>query len=846
MLENNNKKIVRELAKKTGKQNRIRNLILGNAIIVVTVLITTILTVCLSMCDNMTTMFVRQNGTRETATLTRPTNEQVLAAKEMVNVRAVGITILTGEVTDLSEEMEGELVYYDTEEFTKHIQPAISDIEGHYPEKETEIMLPKNAMKQLHMEDAKIGDKVTFLRDGKAETFTLCGWFWEYVNRSYDFRGLVSKAYCEKQGYTMEKNGMLCFSAPYGYMYAMMAKMKLPPTDWEQYWWTFYEEVLEGSFYQGIAIIITLVLAVLLMLCGFFLIYNVMQISIGKDIRYYGLLKTIGMTSSQIWDMVMRQAIFMSVVGTIIGMVLGSVCSFWVVPSVLDMFDNLNGAMPYTIYWNPFIYLGTILFIWITVYISFRKPAKFAASISPIAAQKFQEQGSCKVQKNSVNGGKLYKLAFRNVFRQKKKAALVFLSIFLGIGVYLGIDSFVGGLKPENYVAEYNAFDYTLLTYDQEDEKESLEVITEEEKRIAARAISLAEQLKKVQGISKVCVQKLVYCRLDFDENLFWPFLEQDFPKEEERANVVKQYKEGNDPNWIYDAQVIAVDKEVIKRYNKQAVQPVDLEAFERGEVCVIGYTDTEEQAATLKGKQITINRDQEGKSKTFTIGACMSGDYAGKYASMWHMLYNAGAPMHIFVCEDALNELSKETIVSSIWMDCVNEKEESNITAEVKKLARESGIVIESKIKSENFQKVKITTTTMKRLGEGIGLAFLLVGIVNFIQVFFTNVHGRKQELAMMESVGMTKRQVKKMLLLEGMYYAGIESIMILTLGSGIVFVAAKSVMYVADYGVFCYPYKTVIGLLLLIWLICLCVPVLVYQKISKESITERIRRGE
>ena len=522
-------------------------------------------------------------------------------------------------------------------------------------------------------------------------------------------RGVLSKAYCEKQGYTMEKNGMLCFSAPYGYMYAMMAKMELPPTDWEQYWWTSYEEVLEGSFYQGIAIIITLVLAVLLMLCGFFLIYNVMQISIGKDIRYYGLLKTIGMTSSQIWDMVMRQAIFMSVVGTIIGMVLGSVCSFWVVPSVLDMFDNLNGAMPYTIYWNPFIYLGTILFIWITVYISFRKPAKFAASISPIAAQKFQEQGSCKAQKNSVNGGKLYKLAFRNVFRQKKKAVLVFLSIFLGIGVYLGIDSFVGGLKPENYVAEYNAFDYTLLTYDQEDEKESLEVVTEEEKHISARALSLAEQLKKVQGISKVCVQKLVYCRLDFDEKLFLPFLEQDFPKEEERANVVEQYKKGNDPNWIYDVQVIAVDKEVIKRYNKQAVQPVDLEAFERGEVCVIGYTDTEEQAATLKGKQITINRDQKGKSKTFTIGACMSGDYAGKYASMWHMLYNAGAPMHILVCEDALNELSKETIVSSIWMDCVNEKEESNITAEVKKLAKESGVVIESKIKSENFQKVKI-----------------------------------------------------------------------------------------------------------------------------------------
>ena len=839
MFENNNKKVIKELAKKTGKQNRIRNLVLGNTVILVTMLITTILTVCISMAQNMTTMFVRELGSRETVTVTNPNKEQFQAAKEMGNVRAAGLTILTGEVTDFSGKAEGELVYYDKEEFEKNIQPAISHMEGHYPVKEKEIMLPETALKALHIEKADIGDEVILLRDGEKENFVLCGMFREYVSRSYDFRGLVSEAYCKSRGYTMEKNGLMCLSAPFGYMDAMMANMILLETGWEQEWSSLRSEILEGGFYQTVAFLLILFLAVLLMLGGFLLIYNVMQISIDKDIRYYGLLKTIGMTASQIKSMVMRQAVSLSVTGIVIGMVLGSLLAFCVVPPFLTMFDNINGAMPYTVYWHPWIYLLAIAFVCLTVSFSFMEPARFAAGISPIQAQKFQEQGSYSSRGKTKRGAKIYQLAYRNVFRQKKKAGLVFASLFLGMGVYLGIHTFTGGLQPQNYVLAYNPFDYTLFTYESADEKDNLQMVTKDDKERSERTDALAEQLKAMEGISNVCVQRFAYCRLDFDENLYRPFLKQDYQKEELDA-VIEEFKK--EPN--YNVEVVAVDKEIMKRYNSQAVQPVDIEAFQRGEVCVIGYTDTEEEAEKIRGKQITLIRDQEGKRKTFTVGACMSGVYAGKYAGIEECV--AGAPIHIFVSEQALKEISNEGVACSIWMDCADIKEEKEMTANVKRLALESGVVVQSVIKSERYQKIKTTTAVMRRLGEGIGLAFLLVGIVNFIHVFLTNVYGRRQELAMLESVGMTKRQVRKLLLFEGIYYAGIESLLVLTLGNAIVYGIGKWVMKLADYGVFYYPYKTVIVLLLLIWLLCLSVPVLVYQSISKDSVTARLRRGE
>ena len=62
-----------------------------------------------------------------------------------------------------------------------------------------------------------------------------------------------------------------------------------------------------------------------------------------------------------------------------------------------------------------------------------------------------------------------------------------------------------------------------------------------------------------------------------------------------------------------------------------------------------------------------------------------------------------------------------------------------------------------------------------------------ILIGVINFINVMLTGIFTRRTELAVMESVGMTQKQVRRMLMLDGIYYAGITLALILTLGSGI-----------------------------------------------------------
>ena len=93
------------------------------------------------------------------------------------------------------------------------------------------------------------------------------------------------------------------------------------------------------------------------------------------------------------------------------------------------------------------------------------------------------------------------------------------------------------------------------------------------------------------------------------------------------------------------------------------------------------------------------------------------------------------------------------------------------------------------------------------------------------------------------MESVGMTKKQVKNMLVYEGMYYGLITIALILTLGNVIVYMVADLASSIADYATFHYPIILMFVIAAVIMFICTLVPRIVYQMVSKESITERLR---
>ncbi len=103
-----------------------------------------------------------------------------------------------------------------------------------------------------------------------------------------------------------------------------------------------------------------------------------------------------------------------------------------------------------------------------------------------------------------------------------------------------------------------------------------------------------------------------------------------------------------------------------------------------------------------------------------------------------------------------------------------------------------------------------------------------------------------RRRELAALESIGMTQSQIKKMLRYEGLGYALLSTLLIVTLGSGVCCAAFSIFKTVAIFAVFVYPTVQILIAITLITAACVATPMIVVSMINKYPVVERLRVAE
>ncbi|MFR9251992.1 MAG: ABC transporter permease [Oscillospiraceae bacterium] len=154
---------------------------------------------------------------------------------------------------------------------------------------------------------------------------------------------------------------------------------------------------------------------------GYLIIYNIFQISVAGDIRFYGLLKTIGTTPRQLKRIIRQQALLLCLIGIPAGLLLGYGIGAVLVPVVLRS-TQLDAGIT-TISTSPVIFVGSVLFALLTVLLSCSKPGKMAARVSPVEATKYTDAMQTKKKQRSTRGAKLHQMAFANLGRNKKDGA---------------------------------------------------------------------------------------------------------------------------------------------------------------------------------------------------------------------------------------------------------------------------------------------------------------------------------------------------------------------------------------------------------------------------------------
>ena len=836
-IENNNKNIIKKITKSSLKSNKTRNIFVVVAIILTTFMISSVFTLGMSFAKNYATMNLRDQGTTASTFLPNPTDKQI---KEIMNLdvaKNIGKEINAGIVSskELSKSKTTiSLKYLDETNWEKQLSPCISDIEGDYPTKENEIMISKISLKFLDKENAKIGDKIKIPCDinGKVseKEFVISGYFASYAYIQDSGEIFVSEDFIKDNNLTLEKNGQLLITLE-------KSKKNQAPKLLEKEVSLNKKQKLEYNYdveqdSEGIMMASVSIVAIIggfIVFSGYLLIYNILYIAVTRNIQFYGLLKTIGTSPKQIKKIVRGQGLRLAAIGIPIGLTLSVIVSYLIVPSAIEGMSGgtyYASMMPSEIYFTPLVFVRTILFALITILISCKKPAKIASSISPIEAMKFSGKKSKKEKKNrnSTKGGKLYKMACHNVFRDKKRAILVFLSLFMGIMTYLSVNTFMNSISLENYANRYLPNDFEIQNYYDDNFTLDNKVI---------------DKIKTTKGVDSVEVLATSSIQMDMNEKVLMPALQRGYRIQGEDLDGLDKYLKDieKDPSKLAP-MVVGLEDQTIERYNEAINKKIDIEAFKKGNLALIdGFYYNDKEKLNFSKEKITFRNAKENKSKKIKIDLMEEENSILSIGSS-----ETGMPV-IYVSSSTLNKLTKDTNNHLVYVD-VKDSYDSEVKSKLKTLASKNRFNLTSK--TDTMNDFKKSSMMMNLLGGGIAIILIIIGLLNFINVMVTNVNVRLKELAIMESIGMTKRQVITMLTLEGAYYAGITTLITCTLGMGVVYFIAQLTKQIADYAEFVFPTIPLLSLITLIFAVCLIIPSIVYKYDSKSSVTERLREIE
>lgn len=836
-FENNNNEVIKRISKRSLKFNKIRNTFAIIAIILTTFMLASVFSIGISFAKNYKVMQLRMQASIATTMLPNPTEKQIEKIKELDIFKSIGSEIDVGEIVDKDLEKNKisiSMQYNDENYWEEQRKPCVSNVKGNYPTKENEIMISTKSLEFLELKNIKLGDKIKLSykikEDIKEEEFIISGIYTDYAFNQGNSLMLVSKEFVNNNKLSLEGDGILCMSVKDKYKKTSpkILKENIIINKGQEF---IYNYELDGDSLESIinGVLLVGIIVLFIIVSGYLLIYNVIYISVIKDINFYGLLKTIGTSPKQIKKIVRGQVFRLSIIGIPIGLFMAALVSFGLVPlTISNFFDGYaSNIMPDEVSFNPIIFILTTLFSFFTVILSCRKPAKIASSISPIEAMRYvgSEQGNRKVSRKSTNGGKLYKMAWYNVFRDKKRSTIVFLSLFMGIITFLSVNTFVKSVNVQNYINRYLSNDFEL----------------QDNTLRGSLTNDNIQYLKNIEGVKSLNVDKAAYMKIDFSNDIFSSLIEEQLKNEglgqSQINSSLKQLKEDRDFSYSW---IDGVDDYAIERYNETTKDKIDLEEFKKGKIVLVelafGKHFNYDKFKQLDGKSLVLTSKDSNKKEEFTI----------KLINDEEAIFNGrglpkkvGIPV-IYMSSSVLENINKEIINYFVSIN-VNEKYESSIKEKLDSFSRK--YELEFTAKTERIKEFSNMNMTINVLGGGASLILLLIGLLNFINVMITGVNSRIKELSIMESIGMTKKQVKKMLTIEGLYYAGITTVFISTIGMAIVYGVAILSKKIADYAVFVFPTVPLVILIISIFIVCSVTPSIVFKSSSKKNITERIR---
>lgn len=824
MFRNNNQKVIHKIAKASLLANKRKNVMMIAAICLSAFMIFCIFTVGGTWFQMKNAQDIRLNGGQFDAWLYGGfTKEQKIQCETSKNVEAVGAAgfCAYGEKTQYDDTLHTIFKWADQTYWNKIQKSARTTMKGYYPEKENEVLVTKDALKDCGFKNLGIGDsfQITYVdaKGSHTKKFVISG-LWDGYGEKTTF--YISKAFFDHTGYRLSDYGR-------GFLYV---KFKSPivtgkmQNELRQRMHLGEKQSLmfTGDTAQSVEIAAGMA-GLVLVVCfsAYLLIYNILYLSVSGNIRYYGLMQTVGMTEKQIYQLIQKQMVWIGGIGIAGGIGFGTAVSFFLIPEIVKTLGIRQADIH--VLFHPMIFLFSIFLTAFTIYLSSWKPAKMAMQISPVEAMGYRGiSGKRKLHKTG-KGNVLWRMAKEQLTKDKKKSMVVILSLGASLSVFLCLTTLIESQGARTIVSNYMDADMVLYndTVKKEDLKDWKQLFDDD----------FFKTIKKEKGIKEahaMLSQKIIVpWEPDFAEiwmsKMYDKWVDAPYEKEDYQKNPQN-----------YFSFLIGIDEKEFQYLNSTLEQPVSGKDFKAGKVCILYRNGLKLKDSDIKNKKVKFLLDQNKKeSYKLRVGSMTDDNY---YANM-------GIGPTLIASDKFVQNIVREPYVSKITIQYKEEYDketESVLKNAMNQSHFKKDFSYESKI--DEVRAVKKAQGNM--MGIGIGMAVLLafIGVMNYINTVSGNIQSRQTEMAVMESVGMTEKQVKKMLVLEGILFAGSSVLFTGTIGLGITYFLYQSMNYRQI--PFEIPVLPILVMILLITFICIVIPQVSYRMIcGKKSIVERIR---
>lgn len=791
------KDMISTMSKSSLKTSRLRNIF----VMITIILASSLLTVILMFAVGQNEKTKRDLSHAQEVGYYNLTEEQVEKLKNDERI-AYQVQVKTGTVS----EMDGfSIIPYYVSQLSDKIR--IAELEsGKLPQAENEIAVQKSMLEKLNV-SPKVGSKVTLeFYDGNTETFVVSGIIkGEGTNQ---FAVFFSKDYADN-GSQLKDSPYEVYAKIYGAStmneYDCKECMYLIGSDAgiERKYVSPSKAFLDTLSINSQQVLTYGVVGAVILLACILVIYGVFYLSVIGRIHQFGQLRTIGMTKKQMKKFVSKEGRLLFLKSAPIGILIGIIVGYFILPEGFSIVNTL------------IIVACVFVVIYLITMTSITKPSKIASDVSPIEAIRYTPQDTMKNKANKKTCRNLSPigLGIMNFSKNKKKATITMLS--LGLGGILFITA-------ATYMSSFDKADYSRQGYFKDAEfyiqysESAIELEENGTSGIQAKSPmndNFVKEIENIEGVEKVTEVKNFGISYDFPEHSEYDNDDYILPLNEEQIKNIDKYIE--DGTADYDKLMTGNYILVADNGN---VEEIYGWKFNIGDKITIHYFDGNKMA----------EREVE-------ILGTLSHDF---------VLDNSSSLEGWFVMPEKpiLNWLTYDSLNAQILIS-TDESKTEQVGAELEQIVEERPeLSLETLAESTEIHNAE--ADRVFGAISGLAIFIMMFSILSMMNTLITNIVTRKQELAMLESIGMSKSQIRKMLLGESLLLVIATVGVTLTIGTLCGYFLCNMLynngMY---YMSFKFPTVFTVAYVVVLTLVPLVITIASMKSFSKEALVERLR---